>query len=89
MKAICNGFNCKHLAFLQPMKFFENLNLEERLIFINEGLPYYKDFEDNHENDVFIDLKNLFVGMNDCFIDTCHYSEKGEELLASEVMKYI
>lgn len=88
MKVVTEAYGAKFLCYLQPMKFGKpNMSLFEECVHHDEKRDGYSFRERSTPNDFYNNLMELFDNKDDMFIDACHYSEKGNAILADIVYK--
>lgn len=88
LNGVVNAYGGKLFAFLQPMKTGKpDHSLIEESIHEVEGFGKYElNFRKKAEyNDFYINLLSLFDDREEMFVDACHYSTKGNSILADVV----
>lgn len=91
-KMYAESLNCNFFSFLQPMNFYvPNINIEcQMLNEEEESIVVNKEYLENaNTNDIYINLIDLFHNQPEMFIDNCHYSDKGADILSDKVLKII
>lgn len=89
LNAVVSVYGGKLLTFLQPMKIGKpNHSLLEEVLHEYEG---YGEYENNFrkkakDDDFYINLLSLFDKESEMFIDSVHYSAKGNNMLADVVL---
>lgn len=104
MEAICQLYKIKFYGFLQPMVDYKTPHLElgyteiiHELLELthSENLPkrvseFCENLDGKVEKYPFINnLTNIFEEERNVYYDTCHYTEKGNRIIAEQVLKYI
>lgn len=102
MHAVCEEFDIKFLAFLQPMLASKReMDLEEcglwkmASIFYGKDKKYlplsFREWGEKHarEYDYIYDFSNLFDGISGVYIDDVHATEKGNEIIAKSIYREI
>lgn len=90
IKAVAELNGSKYYCFLHPIKDAkENLSIFERSIHFsgdadNEAFSFR---EESRQDDFYVNLLSLFDEKEGMFIDNCHFSERGNEILAEIVSK--
>ncbi|MBD5521748.1 MAG: SGNH/GDSL hydrolase family protein [Lachnospiraceae bacterium] len=94
MKMISEFYGAKFYSFLQPSNIakpattlFETTMHEKRDMLENTRI--YREKAQNEMSDIFINLIDRFDAEKGMYIDYCHYSNKGNEMLADIVFQYI
>jgi len=92
IKAVAELNGSKYYCFLHPIKDSkENLSIFERSVYFsgdtdNEAFSFRQE---SRWDDFYINLISLFDDEEGMFIDNCHFSEKGNEILSEIVSKKI
>lgn len=98
--AICQEFGISFYAFLQPCRDYGNYintgengkktyeeNLQEN---IEKVTQWYKSAQEKIKDlDYITDLTSLFDGKKNIYYDYCHVFEKGNQLIASRILKSV
>ena len=89
-KLVSEFIGAKYLAFLQPMKLPKrNKNVFERSFFevlrCSENARLFKERADQ-TNKEYVNLISLFEDKEGMYIDECHYSNAGNEIIADIVL---
>lgn len=82
----------KFFGFLQPMNVvLKCMNLQEKSLFEEEGrlIEDWESISSVSGNDDYINFMRLFEHQKDMYIDATHYSDKGHEMIARQVLKTI
>ncbi len=103
--AVSEEFGIKHLCFLQPMIESGNAVIDETIISLKElwyskdknsleiqrRVPFFaKECSEKMAGyDYFEDLSDLFDQTEDVYMDHCHYTEKGNSIIAEAVKRRI
>ncbi len=94
MKMISEFYGAKFYSFLQPANIakpnstlFETVMHEKRDMLENTRI--YREMTRKEKDSVYINLIDRFDGEKGMYIDYCHYSDKGNEMLAEIVFQYI
>lgn len=86
MESVTALYGAKFFAFLQPMAINENMDLAKTAMHetkdAKEGILEFREMARLDKSGLYINAIDLFDGEQDVFIDNCHYSRKGNELLA-------
>lgn len=92
IKAVSQIYGAQYLGVLQPMnRGKENKNLYETMMFEDEEAKCgAKSFHDNaRDDDFYINLLNIFENEENMYVDTVHYSEKANEIIAQKIGDYM
>ncbi len=103
--AVAHELGCRHYAFLQPMIESGKAVIDESIIALKKRWfeedhnnmivqNRVKDFstkcnEIMKGKEYFYDLTDLFDGMEDVYMDHCHYTEKGNEKIAERIISVL
>jgi len=92
LKLIAEFFGAEFLGFLQPMNItMQDMSLREKGLYEAEAhLLGAADFSQNADHGKgYINLLRLFEHQDDMYFDVCHYTDKGHEMIANEVLKTV
>lgn len=101
MRSICNGFGIGYYSFLQPclptkrniLSCSEQEYLLNTSILSDEDMNYIQEFYFNAKKKIgeqkMTDLTHIFDGLEDIYIDICHVSEQGNQIIAQEIFNVI
>ena len=83
-----------YINFFDKKKHLEIKDYEEKIdIFYKKSLKKINNFKNKipiEDSEKFIDISNLFKDENDrAFLDLVHYVEKGNNLIAKEILKHL
>lgn len=100
MKGVCDIFGIKFFSFLQPWLATKPIfSMSEREMIINYPtifmdrhyhslLEFYKN-KNTIDSSYMIDLTQIFNSAGDVYIDRAHVNEKGNEIIANNIMEIV
>jgi len=86
MHSFCGAHGVSHIEFLQPVRWYVRDDREESLnrSAVPELIDLYKSYEERlNQIDYGYSLTDSFKGKEEFFLDDCHLSDKGCEIIAS------
>lgn len=99
MKSICEEFNVKYHCFLQPNLFLKKENsrqekeIEWHIPFGDSKITqeyFYKNVKSALKNKEYVsDITWLFDCYDDIYLDCCHVTEKGNEIIAEYMYNFL
>lgn len=102
MHLVCEGYGIKYLSVLQP-SFYNQVEKisgkSDREILMHIGLSdeyknaienFFGEKDKDEWNPEWLkDLRDIFLGIDNIFYDTCHVNEIGNEIIADRMIDYI
>lgn len=89
MESVTSLYGAKFFAFLQPMAIHENMDLSKTAMHetrdAKEGILEFRKMAQQDARGLYTNAIAFFDGKPDVYIDNCHYSNKGNILLADLV----
>lgn len=100
MKALCDEFDAHYYVLFQPMLHNQRIlldSLEEKIlnedlakVLINRFNNFYKKFQEAKlKYNYLYDFTSIFSEESDVFSDLCHTNEKGNQIIAEEVISLL
>lgn len=100
MRIVCQEFGILHYAFLQPHLTLKRgkysiyeMDLEKKNARINqeyiEGMDTFYEYVKREGKDYIEDITALFDEVGDVYMDSCHVTEKGNEIIGRFMYDYL
>lgn len=92
LELVSNFYGAAFLSFLQPMNItMDHMTLWEKSTYELEAhIAGAREFADSaNDNDNYINLMRLFEHKDEMYIDSCHYTDRAQEIIADKVYEAI
>lgn len=92
LQLIAESQGARFFGFLQPMNVtMKHMSLREKSLYEKEmyavGSREFSELADDESE--YINLMRIFEHQDEMFFDTCHYTDKGHEVIANKVYELI